>query len=56
MTPEELHEYNRTHAIGGISYEAVVRDDAVLEFRLWIEEWLRMAYEAGYRNAKKGEL
>ena len=37
MTPKEMHEYNKSHAVAGISYPAV-------------------AYEAGYNNAKNGEL
>jgi len=56
MTPEELHSYNKSHAIGHISYEAVGTTDAVIAFREWIEKWLAIAYEAGYNNAKKGEL
>lgn len=56
MTPEEKHNYNRMWAIAGISYEAVCTDDAIIAFRRWIERYLEMAYDAGYNNAKKGEL
>lgn len=56
MTPEEIHNYNRMWAIAPISYSAVCTDDAVIAFRAWIERYLAMAYDAGYNNAKKGEL
>lgn len=56
MTPEEKHNYNRMWSISGISYEAVCTDDAIIAFRTWIERYLEMAYDAGYNNAKKGEL
>ena len=56
MTVEEVHQYNKSHAISPISYEAVCKDDFIIEMRVWIEKWLAKAYEAGYRNAKKGEL
>lgn len=56
MTPEEKHNYNRLWAISPISYEAVCKDDFIIEMRSWMEKWLALAYEAGYRNAKKGEL
>lgn len=56
MTPEEEHNYNKSHAIGHISYEAVCKDDFIIQMRTWIEGWLDIAYEAGFNNAKKGEL
>jgi len=56
MTPEEVHQYNKTHAIHPISYAAVGTTDAIVAFREWIEQWLAAAYEAGFNNAKKGEL
>ena len=56
MTPEEMHDYNKSHAIGPISYEAVCKDDFIIQMRTWIEKWLDIAYEAGFNNAKKGEL
>lgn len=56
MTPEEVHNHNRQWAIAPISYDAVCTDDAVIAFRTWIEEFLERAYDAGYNNAKKGEL
>ena len=56
MTIEEKHQYNKKHAISPISYKAVATDDAVIAFRVWIEQWLALAYEAGFNNAKKGEL
>lgn len=56
MTPEERHQYNKTHAISPISYIAVGTDNAVVAFREWIEQWLAVAYEAGFNNAKGGEL
>ena len=56
MTPEEKHNYNRMWALSPISYEAVCTDDAVIAFREWLTKILEKAYEAGYNNAKKGEL
>ena len=56
MTVEEVHKHNLDWAISPISYEAVCCDDAVIAFRTWIEKYLALAYEAGFRNAKKGEL
>lgn len=56
MTVEEVHQYNKTHAISPISYNAVCQTDFIIEMRVWIEKWLALAYEAGYNNAKKGEL
>ncbi len=56
MTTEEVHEYNKTHAIGSLSYDAVVSPDATVEMRRWIELWLGLAYEAGYKAAKEGKL
>lgn len=56
MTPEEVHQYNKSHAIGPISYEAVGTTEAVVAFRAWIKKWLAIAYEAGFNNAKKGKL
>ena len=56
MTVEEVHNYNKNHAIGHISYDAVCKDDAIIEMRVWIEKYLARAYEAGYRNAKNGEI
>lgn len=56
MTVEEVHNYNKSHAIGPISYQAVCTTDAIIAFREWIEKYLAVAYEAGYYNAKKGEL
>ena len=56
LTPEERHNYNRSHAIGGISYAAVGTIDAIVLLRDWMEKWLAIAYDAGYDNAKKGEL
>ena len=56
MTQEEMHQYNKTHAIAPISYAAVCSADAVVAFRKWIDQWLAAAYEAGFNNAKKGEL
>ena len=56
MTPDEVHQYNRDHAVGGISYEAVVKDDTLIAIRTWLEKWLSVAYEMGFNNAKKGEL
>ena len=56
MTPEEKHNYNKRHEISHISYVAVGKDDFIIEMRTWIEKWLGMAYEAGFNNAKKGEL
>ena len=56
MTPEEVHNHNRQWAVAPISYDAVCTDDAVIAFRTWIEEFLERAYDAGYNNAKKGEL
>lgn len=56
MTVEEYHQYNKTHAISPISFEAVCKTDFIIEMRVWIEKWLDLAYEAGSQNAKKGEL
>ena len=56
MTVEEMHQYNKTHAISPISFEAVCKTDFICEMRVWIEKWLALAYEAGFQNAKKGEL
>lgn len=56
MTPEEVHNYNRMWALSPISYEAVCTDDAVIAFREWLTKILEKAYDAGYNNAKKGEL
>ena len=56
MTIEEVHEYNKTHAIASISYPAVASPDAAVEMRRWIEYWLGLAYEAGYKAAKEGKL
>lgn len=56
MTQEERHQYNKRHAISPISYMAVGTTDAVIAFREWIEQWLEAAYEAGFNNAKEGEL
>lgn len=56
MTREEKHQYNKTHAISPISHKAVGTTDAVVAFREWIEQWLAVAYEAGFNNAKEGEL
>ena len=56
MTVEEVHKHNLDWAISPISYEAVCCDDAVIAFRTWIEKYLALAYEAGFGNAKKGEL
>ena len=56
MTVEEVHQYNKTHAIGPISFNAVCQTDFIIEMRTWIEKYLDAAYEAGYENAKKGEI
>jgi hypothetical protein len=56
MTPEEVHNHNRQWAIAPISYEAVCTTDAVMAFREWLTNLLEKAYDAGYNNAKKGEL
>ena len=56
MTPEEMHNHNRQWALSHISYEAVCTDDFIIELRKWIMNYLEMAYDAGYNNAKKGEL
>lgn len=56
MTEKEIHEYNKSHAISHISYPAVCRDDFIIELRGWIEKWLGLAYEAGYKAAKEGKL
>ena len=56
MTEKEIHEYNKSHAVGRISYQAVCTDDFIIRLRGWIEEWLGMAYEAGYKAVKEGEL
>lgn len=56
MTREEKHQYNKRHAISPISYKAVCTTDAAVAFREWIEQWLEVAYEAGFNNAKEGEL
>lgn len=56
MTTEEKHNYNRLWALSPISYEAVCTTDAVIAFREWLTKILEQAYEAGYNNAKKGEL
>ncbi len=56
MTPEEVHNYNRMWALSPISYEAICTDDAVIAFREWLTKILEKAYDAGYNNAKKGEL
>ena len=56
MTTEEVHEYNKKHAISSISYPAVASTDAAVEMRRWIELWLGLAYEAGYKAAKEGKL
>ena len=56
MTVEEVHEYNKTHAVSNISFQGVVCVDAVCEMRAWLEKWLDVAYEAGYKAAKEGEL
>lgn len=56
MTKEEKHQYNKTHAISSISYKAVCTVDAIVAFRGWIEQWLAVAYEAGFNNAKEGNL
>jgi hypothetical protein len=56
MTPEEVHNHNRQWALSPISYEAVCTADAVIAFREWLTKILERAYDAGYQNAKKGEL
>ena len=56
MTKEEMHNHNRQWALSGLSYNAVCTDDFIIDLRNWITKWLEMAYEAGYNNAKKGEL
>jgi len=56
MTKEEMHNHNRQWALSGLSYEAVCTDDFIIDLRNWFTKWLEMAYDAGYNNAKKGEL
>lgn len=56
MTSQEMHEYNKSHAIARISYPAVGNDKFIIKMRKWIEEWLSLAYEAGYKAAKEGNL
>ena len=56
MTPEEVHQYNNDHAIAPISFNAVCEMDFIAGLRVWFEKWLALAYEAGFQNAKKGEL
>lgn len=56
MTTEELHNYNRRRAIDDISYDAVCTNDFIIQMRKWIRGHLEKAYEAGYKNAKNGEL
>lgn len=56
MTVQELHEHNRDWAVKDISFEAVGKVDAIVEFRKWITKWLDMAYEAGYKAAKEGQI
>ena len=56
MTQEDKHQYNKTHVISSISYKAMCTTDAVIAFREWLEQWLAAAYEAGFNNAREGEL
>ena len=56
MTEKEMHEYNRKHAISQFSFDSVCRTEFTIKLRYFMEEWLAKAYEAGYNNAKNGEL
>lgn len=56
MTTEEVHNYNRRHAVSDISYEAVCTNEKIVEFRKWMTAWLDMAYEAGFKAAKEGKI
>ncbi len=56
MTIEEVHNYNRRNAISDISYNAVGKSEAISEMRSWLSKWLALAYEAGYKAAKEGEV
>jgi len=56
MTPQEMHEYNKQHAISSISFPAVCKTEFTIQLREWIEGWLALAYEAGFKAAKGGEL
>ena len=56
MTPQEMHEYNKQHAISNISFPAVCQTEFTIQLRTWIEGLLALAYEAGFKAAKGGEL
>lgn len=56
MTEQEMHDYNRKHAISPLSFASVCQTEFTIKLRYFMEEWLAKAYEAGYKNAKNGEL
>lgn len=56
MTVEEVHAHNRQWKLSNISYEAVAKDESIVAFRAWITKWLELAYDAGYKAAKNGDL
>ena len=56
MTTEEMHEYNKRQAIHDLSYYSVCTTAFTIELRKFMTKWLAKAYEAGYNNAKNGEL
>jgi hypothetical protein len=56
MTVEEVHNHNRDWAVKEISYEAVVKTEAIVAFRAWITKYLNMAYDAGFKAAKEGKI
>lgn len=56
MTVEEMHEYNKRHAINDLSYWSVCTTAFTIELRKFMTKWLDKAYEAGYKAAKNGEL
>lgn len=53
MTQEEKHLHNKRKAVSKISYTAVASDEAATRFREWIEKYLEIAYEAGFKTAKE---
>ena len=56
MTTEEMHEYNKRHAINDLSYWSVCTTDFTIELRKFMTKWLDKAYEAGFKAAKEGQL
>ena len=56
MTEQEMHEYNRKHAISRLSFDSVCQTKFTIKLRYFMEEWLAKAYEAGFKAAKEGQL